>query len=468
MTYDKQGAETSGKSTISRSIFSSMIIIIVAFLAVVFQVVDRSAGDTFGSSMGGVESFSILAIYSAITITSLAIQGYFLVASTRIVFKVKKATSHRGIVITCLYLASHLTILGLIGYLLGEQIVLSRYHIMLSELIVGLSLIISTIILLSLAFTLLKFYSNTKNRMIAVYAVAIIALSVQLVSASFYVEVSFYNTPEYITQDRNPWASFLTLSLQRNAHSFYEASKTISFIAVWIASVLLTKQYAQKMSKIKYWIIVSIPVAYFLLQYSPLLLTYTGTLNPLIMAEGPIFLYSYNFVLNTVNVGTGILFGISFIIVSKSLVYSHLKYYVIICGTGIMIIFSSSISTILILAPFPAWAIVSISFVLPASFLILIGIDSATYYIASDKMVRGFLHRYRSQFELFHKMGAAEAADTVERKIRQVSEKISKSLENETLFKPESESENIKQYVTEAISELRRSGTRRGENTSKD
>lgn len=71
------------------------------------------------------------------------------------------------------------------------------------------------------------------------------------------------------------------------------------------------------------------------------------------MEEDSLFLYLYNFVLNTVNIATGILFGISFFILARSIGYKDLKYYLIIAGTGLMIIFSSGISTMLILAPFP-------------------------------------------------------------------------------------------------------------------
>ena len=136
------------------------------------------------------------------------------------------------------------------------------------------------------------------------------------------------------------------------------------------------------------------------------------------MAEGSLFLYFYNFILNTVNVGTGILFGVSFYILAKSLVYDDLKYYLIICGTGIMIIFSTGVSTIITLALFPAWAIVSLSFVLPASFLFLIGLDSAIYYIATDTLIRRYLYSRRNQFELFQALGHVKASDIVEQKIR--------------------------------------------------
>jgi len=72
--------------------------------------------------------------------------------------------------------------------------------------------------------------------------------------------------------------------------------------------------------------------------------------------------------LNTGNLGAGVLFGISFFILSRSLNHEQLRYYLIISSLGIMIIFSSGLSPNSTLAPFPAWSITSLSFILPASF----------------------------------------------------------------------------------------------------
>ena len=63
-------------SRISQSVFSQVTIIIIPFLAVLFQIVDRSAGDTLGSHIGNLNSS--LTVYSVILVTSLTIQGYFL------------------------------------------------------------------------------------------------------------------------------------------------------------------------------------------------------------------------------------------------------------------------------------------------------------------------------------------------------------------------------------------------------
>lgn len=439
-------------------LFSSSTIIIVAFAVVVLQVIDRTAGETLTSSIIGGFS-QIMIIYSIITVISLIVQNFLLVVCAKTAFGVKKTNSHSrsGTIITYLYLVSHITAIVLIAFLLWEQLAYSMYPTIISQTIVAASLMVSAITLASVSVTFVKSYSSHRNKIVGVYALAMIALSAQLISAFFYVEISLFKKPEYITPGRNPWASYNYNALQSEALSIYEVNKAISFIALWVASVFLTKQYAQKMSKAKYWIIVSIPVVYFLFQYSPILLTQTGILSSLVMQEDPIFLYFYNFVLNTVSVGAGILFGISFFIVSRSLTYKQLKFYLIISGAGIMIVFSNSLSTILTLAPFPAWSVASLSFILPASFLLLIGLDITIYHIARDKSIRGFLYNYKDQFELFKALGSAEAFKVVERNVERVSKQVVEELETETLFKPTLESEETKRYVKEVITEIKES-----------
>lgn len=431
--------------------------IITGFVVVLLQIVDLSAGDTWAININDRVSFEHMILYSAVIVASVAIQALFLASTSRLIFSIKKPASRVALIVAYVYVVSQLIVIVLLAYLLGEQLITSKYHTILSELIVGISLTISILIMISLAFTCIKSYMARRSKMVGVYGIALIALSIQLISAFFYVEVNLHDKPDYITPERNPWASYIYTSLVTKLLSIYSTTKSISFIAVWAASVILTKSNIQKIGKIKYGVTVSIPVIYFLFQYSPLLLDQIGTLGLLLMAKGSAFLYIYNFVLNTVNIGSGILFGISFYILSRPLSYAHLKYYLTMCGTGIMILFSSNVSTILVLSTFPAWAIVSLSFVLPASFLILIGLDSATFYIAGDVTVRRFLNRFKDQFDMFAALGSTEASAAAERKIQNISTRIYNNLDTEKLFVAKTESEDIKEYVKEVIAEMRRS-----------
>ena len=433
---------------------STSIIIIVGFVVVLLHVMDMSAGDTWALNMNDRNSFHYLIICCIITVVSLFIQMFLLGVSIRISFKIKKTTSSLSTIIRYLYVGSHVTVMSSVVYLLTTQIVTSSYNIEILKLIVGLSLIPSVLILLSLAFTTFKSFLSTKRKIVMVNGIAIFAIALQLLIAFCYIEINLYSKPEIITPDRNPWASYFYTNLQSKMSFVYQVSEALSFVIIWISLILLTnKQHYQKMGRIKYSLTVSIPMIYFLLQYSPLLLEQLGALNFFLMAEGSLFLYFYNFILNTVNVGTGILFGISFYILSRSVFYHDLKYYLVICGTGIMIIFSSGVSTIITLAPYPAWAIVSLSFILPASFLLMIGLDSSTYYIATDTLLRRLLHRHKDKFELFQALGFKKTSDIAEQKIHDILKKELYNLVIPTLFKPLSESEDIKQYINQVLKE---------------
>lgn len=410
-----------------------------------------SAGDTWALNTNDSNSFQFI-IYCIIIVVSLVIQT-FLMGVSRISFKIKKATSRLSIITRYLYVGSHLAVIISILYLMTEQVVTASYHLLLLELIVGLSLIPAVFILISLVLTTLKSFLSTRKKIVIVNAMAIMAIALQLFLAFCYIEINLYSKPEIIPPDRNPWASYSYTNLQGIMSFTYQVIEAISFIIIWIALILLTKQQAKKMGKIKYSITLSLPMLYFLLQYYTLLLQQLGTLSSLLMTEGSLFLYFYNFILNTVNVGTGIMFGISFYILARSLVYPDLKYYLIICGTGVMIIFSSGVSTILTLAPFPSWGIVSLSFVLPASFLLLIGLDSAVYYIASDTLIRRYLYRHRDKFELFQALGYTKAADIIEQKIRFQLH----NLRDENMFNSVSEIKDTKQYIENIMTEIKES-----------
>jgi len=440
----------------SQILFSSFSITVVSSVIVVLQIIDSTSGDTWASNIASRNSLNYLILYSIITCASLTTQCFLLAFSSQISFRIKKATTKQTWATTCIYVISHIIVIVLIAYLVIQQVSTSSYHMSISELIVGISFIASAAILISLAFTFIKSFFASRNKLVGIYALAIIALSIQQITAFTYVEINFLNSDQFITPVRNPWSAHVSSSSVDITSFIYQISKAISFITIWISSVLLTIQYSKRW-RIKYWSIVSIPLIYFLIQYPLILLTQTGTLSTLLMSREQLFLYAYNFVFNTVSIGTGILFGISFFIVAKSVKHVNLKFYLTISGAGIMILFSSNVATNLVLAPFPAWGIVSVSLILPASYLLLIGLDSSIHDIGMDRSIRSYLSTNRNQFKLFLSLGSTEASKLIERKIRDISKKISDNIGSETMFKPAPGSEDVNEYVKEVLAELKKS-----------
>ena len=53
----------------------------------------------------------------------------------------------------------------------------------------------------------------------------------------------------------------------QSINSFYVIFSIASFITTWVATALLLRHYSLRLGKLKYWIVVSLPLVYFLLQF---------------------------------------------------------------------------------------------------------------------------------------------------------------------------------------------------------
>ena len=76
----------------------------------------------------------------------------------------------------------------------------------------------------------------------------------------------------------------------------------------------------------------------------------------------------------------------------------------------------------------------------------MIGLDSSTDYIATDTLLKKFLHLHQDKFELFRALGLKKS-NIAEQKIREILNKEINKLEIKTMFKPLSESDDINRYI---------------------
>ena len=75
---------------------------------------------------------------------------------------------------------------------------------------------------------------------------------------------------EYIQSLKSPIA--IVASVQNIFSSSYFVSSVTAFILTWFATILLLNHYSKKLGMIKYWILVLIPLIYFLSQFESIFL----------------------------------------------------------------------------------------------------------------------------------------------------------------------------------------------------
>ena len=209
--------------------------------------------------------------------------------------------------------------------------------------------------------------------------------------------------------------------------------------------------YSNRIGKIKYWIIISLPLVYFLSQFISLFLNLYGPIM-----DQNIFLYmvSFSVIFSISKAAGGVLFGIAFwVMVRKMNKIIVLKNFLIMVAIGFMLLFVSEQAVSLISFPYPPFGLTSVATLGLSSYLILVGLYYSAISVSKDiRMRKSILSSVLKDVNFLMKIGSAEVEKETEKMvgklIDQHLEKIPPQIENTT--------ENIKEYVDEIMTEVRR------------
>jgi hypothetical protein len=128
--------------------------------------------------------------------------------------------------------------------------------------------------------------------------------------------------------------------------------------------------YSTKIGSAKYWIIVSIPLVFFLGQFQSL---FIDVFQEFRIANPFIFGIIFSFVFNSTNSVGGILFGLAFLTISRNIHTKSIRDYMQISAIGMTLLFTSNHAAIGIgSGPYPPFALGAIWFVGISSYLLLV------------------------------------------------------------------------------------------------
>jgi len=207
-----------------------------------------------------------------------------------------------------------------------------------SALSYGLSVILMGI----LSHRFFSWFKSNRNYVVLLYGLSSAAVGINAVFTLFYVaHMLFINQPTII----RPHLSFFTpffipTPLAVTLNYGYVTSSIASFILSWAATAVLLRHYSQKLGTTQYWIIVSIPLIYFLMQFQPLFL---NLFLPLSQSEPIVFSTLYTLIFTMSKAVGGILFGVAFWFIARSLRQSTIvRTYMIMSAFGFVLLFVSN------------------------------------------------------------------------------------------------------------------------------
>ena len=89
------------------------------------------------------------------------------------------------------------------------------------------------------------------------------------------------------------------------------------------------------------------------------------------------------------------------------------------------------------------------------SYLIIVGLDSAAFYIATDSSLRRIIAKSsQKEYDFLQSLGSTEAERIVTNKIDNISKQVYNKIQYDNLFMISSEPSNVQEYIKVALSEV--------------
>jgi hypothetical protein len=432
----------------------SLFLIIIGIVGVIIQVMDRSFGNTYI-----IPQYEML-FFSMMILISLAIQ-YLLIKRIRDAVKIERSKSRVGRAVLIASTILQFSSSGALVVILFQALFTLKYSIVLPEIVVGVNLITSSGVLAILSSRFVRSYKYSPSKLVLAYTIAIAALSLSGIITFAYIDNFLRIAPpgEYITSEFNQWSSY-SPRVPAYLTTSYQIIGIISFVTLWIATVFMTRHYASNSKKIKYWIIASAPLVYFLGQFLVSLLENLDWPNWLGVADTPMYIYLYNFLINTARTGGGLMFGFAFFIISKTITHIQLKNSIVMAGVGLILLFGANATSLLIMTPYPPWGVLSASFLIVGSYSLIIGLDSAGLYLATDSSLRRIIQKSpQINYDILKSLGHTRVQEIVAEKIQNISKQVYNEIEFDNLFSTSFEPANVREYIDEVLRETSKRDT---------
>jgi hypothetical protein len=233
----------------------------------------------------------------------------------------------------------------------------------------------------------------------------------------------------------------------------YSASYIISYLLAWLASITVLHNYESRLGK-KFWFLIFLPLLYLLGELQPMILP----LFDEVRSQDPsTFIIIYTMFFSLAKLTGAIFFGIGLWAIGKRINNESLKSFLSISGYGLILVFVSNQAILLLGYLFPPLGLTTACFLGLASFLLLAGTYSAALYVANDKDIRKSIRRsVEQEFKLLDNIGEAEMHIAIRKKVFSKMKDLTLKLKEETGIESSLTLDEIKDYTTLAIEEVKR------------
>jgi hypothetical protein len=232
--------------------------------------------------------------------------------------------------------------------------------------------------------------------------------------------------------------------------SIYTFLNMISFGLLILGTAILLFHYSKKIGQVKFWVIILLPLVYFISSSVENLKIYAPT------TDAQWFNWYLFSSLNST--AGGILFGVAFWTIGKTFNQnSAVKDYLKFAAFGFVLLFISTQASPSG-APYPPYGIITMTFLPLSSHMIFLGLYSTAISISQDIQLRQSIKKVATQdSNLLSSIGTAHMEQEIQRKIdrfKDVVQEEEKELEQKTGIEANIKEEDLKSILEEVLQEV--------------
>ena len=337
------------------------------------------------------------------------------------------------------YLLAGIILLVILQILISQQ-----YNTILLHFAIFISYIIWIVMFSLLAKAFFSWYRSKKNLMILIFALSMITY---VINGALGL---IYHIDELAK--RNLVIRLGDIAVFSDSPSstdtVYQISAIVSYVLTWIATVMLLRPYIEKFGKVRFWIMMSAPMIYYLIEFPLFTLgVFTPSedsnamTNILIFSLSPIF--------------AGILFGVAFLSIARTLkMGTAARNYMIIAAYGFVLFYIAG-SAWSSQAAYPPYGLISVSFTGLSCYLIYNGLYFSAVSVSQDMTLRQSIRKsVMEQSKLLHSIGSAEMENEVQKQLLIAARKTSESMTDKSGIEASMDENDIKAYVQLVIKEI--------------
>ena len=427
---------------------------ILAISAII--VIDSNVINFYAYTNKELPLFSKVGIFTifSITFSIISIFLFKIIQSYHFTSNYKKRKAQNLVQFTAI--ASQFMVIAFLAIEIVQMALVNMYNSNLTLMMLFTSFVPSILFLLLLVLLLVGWFRSSKNFMIIAYAISFSIILIYLVLSTVYVNVQFTNNFEWV-KAKSLHSTLVNSSVSELALSFgipRDVMSLLSFILVWIATVALLRQYRHKIGRTRFWIIITIPLIYFLFPFE----TYFANISESMLSGAPvIFSVIYILLFSATKQVGGVLFSIVFLTAATKIKQQNLQNSLRIAAIGIAIVFSSIEINSLLYAAYPPYGILTIMLMPLGSYSLFIGLFASARLSSQDKKLRKeFYQSAEKQLAFLQTIGKVQMEKELENNLKSILKRPSILEESKDDYRRE---ENVRELVQEVIHELRLKGT---------